>query len=533
VDSIGQKAHIFGNKNNSSDSSPGTLLINADNIKILNSRLHFANEIKGNRSYIYIKESQLNLVTQDSLILIKGSLDGQLDSLISNNTLLFKGQPVEGREAVFTINRYNGEKILQEGYLMAHTLKLKPRFKMKPHEDGQLIELFIYAEGNFNDVHSLFEFHTGINLKQVNPEAKLKISYNQNGFVNPFLRPYNELDFEISNAEFTGEDLPFPLKVGGIKGNYNNGESHSPETVELQIDTIHVEVSESFINGRIKLTNLKDPIVDAHFVSQLDMSHLIKQNENISISGTIDADLVLDGKISELKKLHFEGKQQAKGSIEVKNLELVLNDKGYKIELIEGTSLLNNHIFEVTSLVGAFNESAFHFQGNFENLDEYILEDKKNLVGKFILNFDKLDLRKLNLKSEEKNLDEKSGDMLLLENMALEFSVNGKEVVTDIGSINNLRLSSRLENKVLHIKAMDFLYQDGSVKGSGKILFNEQGIDSVIASINGKFQNLNIKIPETENTLKDSHGKPFRFPSFMNADIDMEIVHGEIMDEQF
>ncbi len=533
VDSLGNKAHIFGNKNKSSGSSPGALLINADNIRILNSRLHFANEIKGNRSYIYIKESQLDLITQDSLILIKGSLEGQLDSLISNNTLLFKGQPVEGREAVFTINRYSGEKILQEGYLMAHTLKLEPRFKMKPHKDGQLIELFISGEDNFNDVLSLFEFHTGINLIQVNPEAKLKIFYNQNGFVNPFLRPYNELDFEISNAEFTGEELPFPLKVGGIKGNYNNGEGHSPETVELQIDTIHVEVSESFINGRFKLTNLKDPIVDAHFISQLDMNHLIKQNENISISGTIDADLVLDGKISELKKLHFKGKQQAKGSIEVKNLELVLNDKGYKIELIKGTSLLNNHIFEVTSLVGAFNESAFHFQGNFENLDEYILEDKKNLTGKFTLNFDKLDLRKLNLKSEEKKPDKKSGGMLPLENMALEFSVNGKEVVTEIGSIKNLRLNSRIENQALHIKTMDFLYQDGSVKGSGKILFNEQGIDSVIASINGKFQNLNIKIPETENTLKDSPGKPFRFPSFMNADIDMEIVHGEIKDEQF
>ncbi|MCD4745096.1 MAG: AsmA family protein, partial [Bacteroidales bacterium] len=239
TDSLGHKAHIFGSKKKSSGSSPGALLINANIIRIHNSRLHFANEIKGNRSFFYIKESQLDLITQDSLLLLKGSLEGRLDSLISNNTTLFKGQPVEGREVVFTINRYSGEKILKEGYVMAHTLRLEPRFKMKPHEDGQLIELHISGEDNFDDVLSLFEFHTGINLIQVNPEAKLKISYNQKGFVNPFLRPYSELDFEISNAEFTGEDLPFPLKVGGIKGNYNNGEGHSPETSELQIDTIH------------------------------------------------------------------------------------------------------------------------------------------------------------------------------------------------------------------------------------------------------------------------------------------------------
>ena len=533
TDSLGHKPHIFGRKNKSSSTSPGAWLVNENNIKILNFRLYITNEIKGNSNYIHIKDAQFELITQDSLLLLKGSFEGELDSLISNNSLLFKGLPLEGRELVFTIDRYSGVNILKEGYVMVHALKIEPRLKIKHHKDGNLIELHLLGEDNFNDILTLFEFHTGIDLIQVNSDAKLKISYNLNGFVNPFLRPYSELDFDISEAEFTSDDLPFPIKLDRITGNYNNGEEHLPGTAVLQIDTVLAEVSDSFIKGRFKLSNLKDPFVDAHFISQMDMTHLIKQTDNFSLSGIIYADLVIDGKISELKKMHFEGKQQAIGSIEVKNLELVLNDKNFKMEIINGSSLLNNHIFEVTSLVGAFNESAFHFQGNFDNLDEYILEDNKNLMGKFAFNFDKLDLRKLNFKSKEKKPARKSGGLSHLENMAVDFVINGNEIVTEIGSIKNLKMNSSLENQIFFIKTLDFLYQDGSIEGNGRIFFNEQGIDSVIASVNGKFQNLNINIPVNKHKSDSLQKKSFKFPFFLDTDIDLEIVRGEIMEEQF
>ena len=533
VDSLGNKQHILKKKKKTTGSGNRTFIIGSHDINIKNSKFYFGNQYKGNRTYLQIDNAKFNLSTDDSLLIFAGTLTGKLDSLISHNRLLFANQPVAGKDLVFNYNRHNKYKELVKGYVLAHTLKVTPRLTMKPHNDGQIIDLHIYGENNFDTSLELLEFHTGISFKQVSPNAKLKIIYMQSGFTNHRLRPYSELDFEISDAEFTGEDFPFPINVTGLKGNYNTGKEHSSKTTELLIDTINVTVNESYINGRFKLTNLKDPFVDAHLISQMDMGHLIKGNEKFSLTGTIDADLMIEGKISELKKAHFQGKQLAKGSIDVKDLELVLHDKGYKLELIKGTSLLNNHIFEVTSLVGDFNKAAFHFQGKFDDLGEYILKDKENLEGGFALNFDVLDLRKLNLKPEAKKPDKKSGDKLLFSNIALGFEINGKKVITDFGDIRNLRASSRLDNKMLLVKTLGFLYQDGLVNGSGKVLFNDQGVDSVVASINGRFQNLDIKLPEQKHNQDNVPDKPFKFPMFLDADLDFEIVNGKIEEGQF
>ena len=182
---------------------------------------------------------------------------------------------------VLKVNQLTGEKEIEQGDIFANTLQLKPRIKMRPKDDGQWIELHITAEDNINTFLDLFEFPAGFDIKQVNPEAKLILSYNQTGFVNPVQRPYSELDFEITNAEFTADFLPIPIKVSAIRGNYNNGEGHSPETVQLVIDTIHAEAGESFLYGRLKLENLKDPIIDASLNSFIDFSNLIKETDKL------------------------------------------------------------------------------------------------------------------------------------------------------------------------------------------------------------------------------------------------------------
>ena len=527
IDSLGNKTQILAGSSEKSDSIHEVLLIEADNIRIYNSKLFFENKIKGNRTIAMIYDAWFDLEAKDSLLLFKGRLEGHLDSLISNNTLLFANQPMRATDVVFKINRLNGYKELQSGYIIAHTLKLTPRLIMRPHEDGQLVDLHITGEDNFDTFLDLFEFHTGFDLQQSNPEATLTLSYNQNGFVNPVQRPFTELDFEIAQAEFTGEVLPFPLKIGRIKGNYNNGESHSPQTVELVIDTIIASVSESFINGRFKLYNLNDPFVDAHFLSNLDLSHLVLQNDNLRLAGVIDADLNLKGKISELKKLHLEGQQVATGHINVQQLELVLNDQGYALQLLNGATILNNHILEVTTLIGTFNESAFHFKGHLENLGQYILYDNEKLVGRFALDIDELDLTKMELQKTSVNNSDKSF-MLPFSLMALEFNVNAKKIITEIGDINNLALDCRLEQNRLKVNSMKLNYQEGSLWGSADMFFIKNAMATLKTDIKGQFTNLDFDLPKPDQKQDNKKSSSFHFPDVLQVKINLSVEKGNI-----
>ena len=526
VDSLGNKPHIFSSIKNSPGTRKRSLIIESHDVEIINSRVYIGNMVKGNGLFISVKEGIFNLSVTDSIVLISGNISANLDTLISNHNVLFSGQPVSIKNAVFKIHRSSGEKELINGTIFAHNLELTPRLKMTPHDDGQLIDMHISGEGNFDSFLELFEFHTGFDLKQTNPQAKLSMTYNQHGIVNPFLRPYSEIDFEITNSEFSGSKLPYPVKNFSIKGNYNNGEAHSQETSELVIDTLHAEISDSYVNGRLKLKNLKDPIVDAHLISRVNLSHLIKETDNFSISGAIDIDLILDGKISELKKLHLEGKQVAKGSINVRDLNLILKDKGYKIDLLNGSTTLNNHIFEVTTLVGAFNESAFHFQGIFDNLDQYITNKNEELIGKVNLNFEKLDLNEFNFVESSQDADT-SSSKFKLPMIALDLSVAGKEIISDMGVINNFRLNSTINTDNIIINSLAFNYQEGEVNSNAGIFFKQGEIDSVVANITGKFNKLNFEIPsDTAQTEKEK--QPFSIPTYIYANINFEIDEGEL-----
>ncbi len=533
IDSAGNKTRLFPTGIGKSGNSQNPLTIDLNNIKIKNSKFYFGNKIKSNRSYIQIENASFDLLKKDSLLIFSGKLEGKIDSLISNNATLIANQPVKGSDIVFKMNQISGVKELLEGNLELHTLKLQPKLKMKPYQDGQMIELHIGGGDNFNNVLDLLEFHTKLDFQQINPDAILKVSFNQTGFINPYKKPYSEIDFEIVDAEFSGKDFPFNLNVGGIRGNYNNGKDHSPQSTELVIDTLYATVSESSINGRFKLSNLQDPVIDAHLITSVDLTHLISKSENFSLSGTVNADLKVDGKISDFKNLHSKGEKKATGTINIKNLQLLLKDKGYNLNLINGSGLLNNHLFEVTSLMGAFNESAFHFQGKFENLDEYIIEKNKNLAGKFILNFDNLDIRKFNVSSDKNEKGKNSKGKFNLDNLSIDFLVNGKNVITEFGNFQDVKIDSRLENNELNVHSFGLKYEDGILGGNGKVLYSEHGIDSVIATIHGAFKKLTIQIPEFKKDGADQSTKQFKFPEYINAHIKLDISHGELLDQKF
>jgi hypothetical protein len=528
VDSLGNKTRLFNKKNaDTGNVEKEAIPLEIKNIRIYNCKLHFGNEIKHNRVKILLNHAHFSLTARDSLLFLNGDASGHLDSLISNNSTLLANHPFTGDELMLKVNQISGVKELTGGHLDMHTLRLTPRFRMTPHLDGQLIEVHIDGGDSFNNLMGLVEFHSGLAVEQINPDAMLRISFNQTGFVNPFVKPYSELDFEVMSAEFAGEKLPLNIVVGKIKGNYNNGEAHSSQTAELVIDTLYAFIGESFVHGNLKLTDLNDPVIHSHLIASLDLTHLVPQTENIAVAGTIEADLQIEGKISELKDLHAKGEKKAKGLINVQNLRLLIKDQGYDLNVVNGAGLLNNHLIEVTRLVGAFNESAFHFQGKFENLDEYIIEKNKDLTGQFVLNFDLLDIRKLNF-SKEKNTEQPSMNM---NGLALDFLIHGKKIITDMGDFNDLKVQSRFENNELNIQSFDVAYQNGSLGGFGKILFDTQGIDSIIASIDGKFRSLTIQIPENDQEVKNE--KAFNLPDFINAHIDLHVVQGNVSDIKF
>ncbi|MCK5079585.1 MAG: hypothetical protein KAR09_06550, partial [Bacteroidales bacterium] len=255
------------------------------------------------------------------------------------------------------------------------------------------------------------------------------------------------------------------------------------------------------------------------------------------LTGEIDLDLVIDGKISELTKLHLEGKQMASGTIDVKDLELLLEDNGYTIEIIKASALLNNQILEVATLVGAFNESAFHFQGSLDNLDQYILKKDENLDGRFTLNFDELDLTKIKFDSKQDKGTE-NFSFSSLEFVNIEFGVNGKRLITQIGIVENIEINGSFEEDILNVNSMNFDFREGNgeaIRGNtnmtGRLAFDTSGLAGVRIDAGLYFKRFDIEalLDKFDTTSTDGKsGGVLNFPREIDINVDLtatEIVY--------
>jgi len=234
----------------------------------------------------------------------------------------------------------------------------------------------------------------------------------------------------------------------------------------------------------------------------------------------------LDGKISEIKKLHFEGGKIAKGKINLRDLNIEFREKGYSIRNLNASAILDNHYFKVTFLEGDINKSAIRFNGIVDNLIQHVNNEKEELSGKLYLNFDELDLNDFNIEKFSKKSGEERGKFYFPMN-AMELNITGKKIISDIGIIENISLKSSLNSGDILIKSFGLNYQQGEIKGSAGIFFNQHEIDSVYADIKGKFEKLNFEFPR-DTVQNETNRQTFSMPSYINAHIDLNIEEGSL-----
>ncbi|MGB5169990.1 MAG: hypothetical protein WBN69_01025 [Eudoraea sp.] len=528
VDSLGRKPKLFGGTKSSKPSENRKVQLESGDIEVRNTQLFFGNQLKRNKMYILVENGKFSLSSTDSTIVFKGNAEAKLDSLISNGTILIKNQPAIVKNAAFEIHRVTGVKELLDGQIFANNLKLIPSLKMIPKDDGNLIDFHILGDGNLNAFVELFEFYVGSDLEQLNPNAELEISYNQEGFVNPFKRPYFHLDFKIKEALIKSDKLRFPLSNITVQGNYNNGSDHRPATAELKVDTLNAEIENSFLRGRFKMTNLSDPIIDAHLISQIDLGHFLPDSSKYKLEGIVALDIFANGKISELKQLDFDGKEAAKGVISFNSVKMTIPKKD-PIHFTNGTIALKNHFIKLNTEVSLAKESAIDLQGEFDNLDQYLLGTTTALSGKLWLGFDKLDMMSLPILNQKKTSTRKYKKSKL-PRFSFDLFVEGKVLKTKFGTLNNIKIASAYQPTEIDLNSFAFNYQKGKVSGSGKAIIEGSDIVSVKADLNADFKDLNFSLPQKDSVTKKGDKKHFSLPSNLEATIDLKIAKGILFD---
>ncbi len=497
----------------------------------LNSlKLNLTNQYKRNETYITINRSIFHLDLEKDLITLSGTLNASLDSLKTGGLTLFTNKGVNGKGIVLKINTTENHTYLESGFLESNSLKLQPTFSLKKQDNGNRIKLKIESQGNLDDHLSLFNLPDNITLNQLNRDAEIKISYNQDGLVNPLTRPFNQLIFKIKNADFISPSLPYPVENFHIIGNYNNGEMHGPETNNLIIDTLNFDVEESFVNARLVINNFKDPTVKGHFISEIDLKHILHEDK-INASGAINADLFIDGKISELRKLHLKNKQHAFGNIRIDSIDVLFKNSNKRIQISSGNLNLDNHYIRINDLNGQFMESLFEIQAEVNNLDQFVLGENTPLIGSIDITSDYINLSSLFLANDTIKGNESNFRM---PNAILDLNIQAENVDGNFGNIDHLIINGKIDSDILNINNLTFDYKEGKIESNLTIQFSQQdGPQIKGGKVDVQFNHLNIdELRNAPSEGKDST-EIFNLPQNMDLELELSIINGIVMGREF
>ena len=504
--------------------------IYSPDLELNNAKLYLTNEYKKNETYVTINRSLFNLDIDQDLINLSGNFEGQLDSLKSGGMTLFSNQKVIGRDIVLKINTEENHTYLESGVLESNALTLHPTISFRKQENGNKVKLRIESQGNFDDHLSLFNLPENISLSQLNKDAEIKISYNQDGLVNPTTRPFNQLIFEIKNADLISPILPYPVRNLHIIGNYNNGDMHGPETKNLIVDALNFKVEESFVDAQLIISNFIDPIVKGHILSEIDLHHILHE-DIISASGKINVDLFVDGKISELQELHLNNKQHAYGKIQIDSVDLISKKSKQHIRIPTAEISLDNHYLRIEDLRGQIMDSKIEIQAELNNLDQFILKRKTPLTGNIDITSDYFNLSSLNFTNDTIKGNENNFNM---PNVNVDLNIEAKKINGGFGSIDHLIINGTLDHDTLNINNMTFDYQEGKIVSNLIIQLNQHnGPQIKRGKIDAQFNQLNIdELGNTSGKNTDNKGGT-NLPQNIDLELLLSIRNGIVLGKEF
>ena len=536
VDINGKKPDIkFKKSKNTAQNQDLAFKIFSPDVEIQNFKIAMINKYKGNKTYATINKSLLKLNVNNDIITIEGDVDANLDSLISKTTILFMNKNALANNIYFKIDTKKGTKELIKGEIIANNLSLIPRISYQKVDSGNIVKLRIESSGGLDDHLELFNLPEGLSFTQLNKDANISISYNQEGFMNAIARPHNQLIFFIENAQLSSPSLPNDINNIQIKGNYNNGEEHIPASNNLIIDTLHLEIGDSYLSGRLNLSHFHDPTINGHFISEVDLNHFFHQ-EKVSASGSIKTDFYINSKISDLRTAHFEGNEFAKGKIIADSIELHFKDSNKKISIPYGKISLNNHLVNIDEINGIYDKAHFNISASLNNVDQFLLNKDELLSGMINLTSDGIDLKSFSASdtsnvSKDQNTGARSN--YLLPNLDLKLNLTSKFIKGDFGIIENLSINSLLKKDNLNIENLEFNYQDGIINSKMLASFDTTGITSLTGIIQGNFDYLNVDEFPTSNNKSTNNSSSFELPQKTDIAINLNIKNGLVQDRKF
>jgi len=296
-------------------------------------------------------------------------------------------------------------------------------------------------------------------FQDVQTDGELALSGSIKGNLTEDHTPSADIKLLVDNARFEYPELPKSAEQIHIDMVIHYDGIQNDNSI-IDVNSFHVELGDNPVDFTMHMvTPISDPKINATLAAKIDFSTLadVVPMEDMSMTGTLDANVDLMGKMSSLENERYD-EFKADGSLTLQQFEMLSSDIAQPVFINSTIMNFSPQYVDLTEFNANIGSSDVRMDGKLENFLSYLFEDGM-ITGK------------LNLESNLLDLNE-----FMPEDASEEEAVPAGEPVGEtIAATTDTTTTS-----VIEIPAnIDFVF----TSNLKKVLFNKLEIDNLIGLI--------------------------------------------------
>lgn len=379
----------------------------------------------------------------------KAELKTKLDSDLSNWVFTFKNGNL----------RLNDLNILADGF-----------FAMP--EDGYKMDIkFSAQENTFKAFLSMIPSIYTNDFENLQASGSMSFDGFVKGLYNDISIPSFDINLKVNNGVFNYPNLPGQVSDVTVLASVSNPDGVLDHTL-VNIERLHLKMINNPIDATLKIqTPISDPDIKATLKGNLnlaDVSKIYPLGENTVLTGSINADISLAGKISSIEKGAYD-QFRAAGYAEASKIKYSGSEVPKPVDISKARLDFSPAFIQLSDMKVIIGKNDITANGKLENYIPWFLKKNSVLKGNISTTSSFMDINSL-MSSTANQPTADTIPLSIIEipaDMDILISTAFDRIIYDTYDMQNMKGSIRVMDRMLLLNGLDFNTLGGTMKLTG------------------------------------------------------------------
>lgn len=322
-------------------------------------------------------------------------------------------------------------------------------------------EINLETKGTNTDIQTLISFlpeATAKHLAKYESEGDIYFSSSLRGVISRNRSPSLKISFGFRKATLFHPDYKARIESAEMEGSFAVADLSQLQGATLVLKDVSGQLNGQFFKGNLVINDFKDPSVICNFKGKLDAAEVlnfypVSALENVS--GILDADVSLEGKLDKLKDKSTAQEVKTQGTIDLQKIDLDYGKNKIPVRALNGSLQFNNNDLALSNVTGSLGTSDFVMNGFFKNVITFLLFENQPIGIEADLSSDYINLDEMFTIIFGSDADDEDFKFSINKNVSLNFNCDvqsmnykrfrGKKIQGDLLIKNQMAVSRNLK----------------------------------------------------------------------------------------